>query len=82
MNFRTIYKAALFLTVTVFSATAAGNEPPQVTVDGLHLVNDTKMARVYAKPGVDLSQYNRIYLVKPAVAFRKNWLRTQNSIPN
>ncbi len=82
MNFRTIYKAALFLTVTVFSATAAGNEPPQVTVDGLHLVKDTKMARVYAKPGVDLSQYNRIYLVKPAVAFRKDWLKTQNSIPN
>lgn len=51
-------------------------------MDGLHLVKDTKMARVYAKPDVDLSQYNRIYLTEPQIAFRKNWLQTQNSIPN
>ena len=40
------------------------------------------MALVYAKPGTDLSQYNRIYLTQPQVAFTKNWQRTQNSIPN
>ena len=55
---------------------------PEVTIDGLHLVRDTKMALVYAKPDVDLSQYNRFYIVEPKVAFEKNWLRDQNRIPN
>jgi len=61
---------------------AAQDEPPEVTVDGLHLVQGTQMALVYAKPDVDLSRYGRIYLVKPWVSFRKNWLKAQNSIPN
>jgi len=65
-----------------FNVLAAETTPPEVTVDGLHRVNGTEMALVYAKPGVDLSQYNRIYLTKPQIAFTKNWLRTQNSIPN
>lgn len=55
---------------------------PEVTVDGLHLVKNTKMALVYAKPGVDLSHYNRFYIVEPKVAFEKNWLKDQNRIPN
>jgi hypothetical protein len=65
-----------------FSATAADREPPTVTVDGLHLLDNTKMARVYAKPGADLSHYQRIYLVKPQIAFVKDWQKTQNRIPN
>ena len=55
---------------------------PEVTIDGLHLVKDTKMALVYAKPDVDLSHYKRFYIVEPKVAFEKNWLRGQNRIPN
>lgn len=70
---------ALTLSITAF---ANQGKPPEVTVDGLHRVEDTKMALVYAKPGVDLSQYNRIYLTEPQIAFTKNWLQTQNSIPN
>ena len=70
---------ALTLSITAF---ANQGKPPEVTVDGLHRVKDTKMALVYAKPGVDLSQYNRIYLTEPKIAFTKNWLQTQNSIPN
>jgi hypothetical protein len=64
------------------NAVAGEKDLPEVSVEGLHLVNGTKMAVVYAKPGADLSQYNRIYLVEPQVAFRKDWLKTQNSIPN
>ena len=64
------------------TATASERTPPQTTVDGLNLIEGTKMALVYAKPGVDLSQYNRIFLLEPQVAFTKNWLKTQNSIPN
>jgi len=70
------------LLVTMIGQTAVADDPPEVTVDGLHRVENTQMALVYAKPGTDLSQYNRIYLVEPRVAFRKNWLMTQNSIPN
>ena len=70
---------ALILSITAFANDA---NPPEVTVDGLHRVKDTKMALVYAKPDVDLSQYNRIYLTEPQIAFTKNWLQTQNSIPN
>lgn len=61
---------------------AMEGNPPEVTIDGLHRVKDTKMALVYAKPDVDLSQYNRIYLTEPQISFTKHWLQTQNSIPN
>ena len=73
--------ALLYVTISSHAAAGTGN-PPEVTVDGLHRVKDTQMALVYAKPGTDLTQYNRIYLTEPKIAFMKNWLRTQNSIPN
>jgi hypothetical protein len=69
----------LIFTVGVVAAQVA---PPTVTVDGLYLVKDTEMALVYAKPGVDLSQYNRIYLTMPQVSFTKDWLKDQNKVPN
>jgi len=72
----------LIITLVSGFAFAANDTPPEVTVDGLHRVEGTKMALVYAKPGVDLSQYNRIYLTPPQIAFAKHWLSMQNSIPN
>lgn len=81
-------KARIVLSITLigvalsFATFAADKEPPAMTVDGLHLVKGTKMARVYTKPGVDLSVYNRIYLVKPIVSFMKDWKRQQNNVPN
>ena len=65
-----------------FVAFASGETPPEVTVDGMQRIKNAKMALVYAKPGVDLSQYNRVYLIEPKVSFVKNWLQNQNSIPN
>jgi len=54
-------------------------ELPEYTVEGLQLVpNSKKMAVVYAEPGANLSQYERVYLVDPYVAFKKNWQRDQN----
>jgi len=54
-------------------------EVPEYTVEGLKRVPDTKdIAYVWAEPGADLSQYARIFLVEPYVAFRKNWQRDQN----
>jgi len=81
MSFRFFCPVMVCLAMISFNA-AAQDEPPEVTVDGLHLVHGTEMALVYAKPDVDLSRYSRIYLVKPWVSFRKNWLKGQNSIPN
>lgn len=82
MNMRNQF--VIFLGYFSLSASilAAEQSPPDVTVDGMHRVKGTEMALVYAKPGVDLSQYNRIYLVEPRVSFIKNWLQHQNSIPN
>ena len=78
---RTIY-LSLFCLLLASNAQAANNKLPEVTVDGLHRVEGTKMAAVYAEPGTDLSVYNRIYLIEPQISFTSNWLRTQNSIPN
>ena len=52
---------------------------PEYTVEGLKRVANPKgLAIVYAEPGADLSQYERVYLVEPYVAFKKNWQRDQN----
>jgi hypothetical protein len=54
-------------------------EIPEYTVEGLKLVPNTKnIALVWAEEGADLSQYNRVYLAEPLVAFKKNWKRDQN----
>ena len=82
INIRKIFAMSGLCACLAVNAFAAERELPEVTVDGLHRVNGTEMALVYAKPEVDLSQYNRIYLTKPQIAFTKNWLRTQNTVPN
>jgi hypothetical protein len=56
------------------------SEIPQTTIEGLELVPDTTgIAMVWAEPGADLSQYNRVYLVEPLVAFKKKWKKNINS---
>jgi hypothetical protein len=65
--------------VPVTSMAKEKKELPEYTVEGLQLVpNSKKMAVVYAEPGANLSQYKRVYLVDPYVAFKKNWQRDQN----
>lgn len=71
----------LILGLIAGSSAWAETAPPQMTTDGLYLIKGTEMARVYAKPGVDLSQYNRVFVLEPQVAFMKDWQRKQNSIP-
>jgi len=68
----------LFL-VLAASAYAKKEELPEVTEDGLHLIHDSKLAIVYAKPGASLDGYGRVLLLKPYVAFKKNWERDQRS---
>lgn len=73
--FFTLISSLTLLLAAGFSV--AQEEPPQTTVDGLELIKDTELALVYAEPGADLEQYNRIYLVDTFVAFKKNWKRDQ-----
>lgn len=67
----------VILGIVSLTATAKSKkEIPEYTVEGLKLVPNTKdIALVYAEPGADLSQYGRVYLVEPYVAFKKNWKR-------
>lgn len=63
----------------VRSVAAKEQTLPEVTVDGLHLVPDSKLAIVYAEPGSSLEPYKRVQLLDPYVAFKKNWERDQRS---
>ena len=56
----------------------AQDAAPEFTLDGLQLIDDTNLALVYAEPGADMSQYDKIYLEAPYVAFKKNWQKEQN----
>ena len=82
MNLSKIFTISMLCTTLSTIVIAEERTAPEVTIDGLHLVRDTKMALVYAKPDVDLSHYKRFYIAEPKIAFEKNWLKDQNRIPN
>jgi hypothetical protein len=66
-------------TVSIDALAKSKKDIPEYTVEGLKLVPGTKdMALVWAEPGADLAQYDRIFLVDPYVAFKKNWQRNIN----
>ena len=65
--------ASLFMT-----SLNADQEYPDVTTEGLKKIRETSHSVVYAKDSVDLSVYQRIWLVDAAVAFKKNWQREHN----
>ena len=60
------------------AAVLAEAEPPEISLDGLELVEKTRRGELYAAPGIDWSVYDVIQLDKATVAFRKNWQRDQN----
>jgi uncharacterized lipoprotein YajG len=54
-------------------------EPPEFTVEGLERVESSgSLAVVYAEPGANIAQYNRVNMTEPQVAFKKNWARDYN----
>jgi len=74
----------LFLSMVLLCALPAivsaenNSNVPEITIEGLKLVENTKqIAYVWAQPDADLSQYERVYIAEPLVAFRKNWQRDQ-----
>ena len=79
MKFRALFNCLLFAFFVFTSCIClAQNERPEITIEGLQLVEDSNLALVYAQPGVNWSQYTRIYLDDPYIAFKKNWQRDQN----
>jgi len=60
------------------AAILAESEPPQVSLEGLELVEKTRRGELYAAPGIDWSVYDQIQLDTATVAFRKRWQRDQN----
>ena len=78
-NLLIILSLILLATVSVTTMAKSKKELPEYTVEGLKLIPGTKdIAIVYAEEGADLSQYDRVYLAEPYVAFKKNWQRDQN----
>jgi hypothetical protein len=74
-----VFLAIVLITACAGTGTGMGKpEFPATTTDGLQLVPDTKLAAVYLKPGATLSQYDKIALLDPYVAFAKNWQRDYN----
>ena len=58
---------------------SASPTTPEISHDWLVLQDDTKFCLVYAKPGVDIRDYENFAVHHCTVAFRKNWQRDQNS---
>jgi hypothetical protein len=52
---------------------------PPVASDGLTLVPNTEFQEVYRDPNAELGDYTEIGLAPCKVAFKKNWMRDQNS---
>ena len=67
--------------IGMIAAPAAVNaeaDPPEISLEGLELVEKTRRGELYADPEIDWSVYDQIQLESASVAFRKNWQRDQN----
>jgi hypothetical protein len=70
--------SALILTLGSSVVIAAKTDSPEISLDGLELIEKDRRGEIYAAPGVDWSGYQQILLEPASVAFRKNWQRDQN----
>ena len=80
MKFKIFVNVLILVSLVLVSGIsfAKKQDLPEVTSDGLHRVEGSKLAIVYAEPDADLSQYQRINMADAYVAFKKNWQREQN----
>jgi hypothetical protein len=69
---------ALALCLTATSVMAKKNDPPEISIEGLTLMEKDRRGEIYADPDVIWSEYLQIQLQPATVAFRKNWQRDQN----
>jgi Protein of unknown function (DUF3313) len=82
MNFRKIVSiwsmTAIFIAVMISAPAFAKDKLPEVDSDGLQLVKDRQVYAAYAKPGTDLSVYDKVMLVDCFVSFVKDWQKDYN----
>lgn len=63
-----------FLTTTAL----AQDEDVNTTFDGLQRVEGARVGVAYIDPTADFSEFRRVAILDPLVAFRSNWQRDQN----
>lgn len=77
---RSPFYGILFLGLMAVPAVImAEQKSPEVSMEGLELVEKDRRGELYADPGVDWSVYTKIQIDPATVSFRKNWKRDQNS---
>lgn len=59
-------------------AALAKDDMPDVTEDGLMRIDSKNVDAVYWLEGATLEGYNKVLIMDPQVAFRKNWQRDYN----
>lgn len=69
---------AAMLAMSPLATSAAKEDPPQVSSDGLQLQKSTKSRLVYIKPGATFTQYDKVAILDCYVEFEKNWQKDYN----
>jgi hypothetical protein len=67
-----------FIMVSAIAPAMAKDDPPEVSIEGLELVDKDRRGEIYADPGIDWSLYTQTMLDPATVAFRRHWQRDQN----
>ena len=78
MNFLSPWTMSLIFGLALSVSALAADDFPEITAEGLHKIKDSELSLVYAKPDVDLSVYDKVWLADATIAFKKNWKRDQN----
>jgi len=65
----------LALVVALATWRVESDDAPELSFDGLHLVEDAKVAIAYVEPEADFSVYDSFLMLEAYVAFKKNWQR-------
>ncbi len=67
-----------FIMASAIAPAMAKNDPPEVSIEGLELVDTNRRGEIYADPDIDWSLYTQTMLDPATVAFRRHWQRDQN----
>lgn len=67
-----------FIMASVIAPAMAKDDPPEVSIEGLELVDKDRRGEIYADPDIDWSLYTQTMLDPATVAFRRHWQRDQN----
>ena len=67
-----------FIMASAIAPAIAKDDPPEVSIEGLELVDKNRRGEIYADPDIDWSLYTQTMLDPATVAFRRHWQRDQN----